>query len=302
MDTLRSARRVLGTGDCRERWLRTRRSRLGGARVLATLRAAQPGPHRAPQLLAAGPAARHPWSPLLCHGHGTAVSQGRCLNVTLCRHFASDRAPPTCPRAGFVLAEQLFTWRAVQQSGVSRRSDSSLVALRMSLSPPLPSRVHWPHFLSHPFGFGLKHQRGVGRGDRSLGRSEAILEEEPRPRPPPRPGGTGRTSLHPGTAQDQAPRAPAAAGRLASAVCRPGAACTVVPTAPAARMPSRGRDLGYGGVFLFGIAAEVAFAKQNYKRNGCLGPGCCPGCCPGCRPAFPTVNLPSAGTGTGELQ
>lgn len=137
-ETLQSACQVLGTGDCRERWLGTQRSCLRGARVLATPRAAQPGPHRAPHLLAAGPSARHPQPPRACDRD----QSGQRLNVTLYRHFAGDRAAPTCPprlaSCSRSPGESCGQPRVVWRSGNSGRVASSPAGLQMSSSPSPP--------------------------------------------------------------------------------------------------------------------------------------------------------------------
>lgn len=225
-ETLRSACQALGTGDCRERWLGTQRSCLRGARVLATPRAAQPGPHRAPHLLAAGPAARHPQPPRACD----RARSGQRLNVTLYRHFAGDRAAPTCPprlaSRSRSPGESCGQPRVVRRGGNSGRVASSPAGLQTSSSPSPPFRVPSLWVLAKTAAGG-----GGERGNRCLGRMEAILEEEPRPCPPPWAGDTGGTSFTPGPAQDRAPPAPAASSRLASAGCEPGAGAAVVPMA-----------------------------------------------------------------------
>lgn len=275
-ETLRSACQVLGTGDCRERWLGTQRSCLRGARVLATPRAGQPGPHRAPHLLAAGPSARHPQPPRACDRD----QSGQRLNVTLYRHFAGDRAAPTCPprlaSCSRSPGESCGQPRVVRRGGNSGRVASSPAGLQMSSSP------------SPPFGFWLKQQRGVGwgeRGNRCLGRMEAILEEEPRPCPPPRAGDTrGRPSRQalPRTARPLLLLRPA--GWPPRAVSR-----EQVPQSPPWREAEHSPGPRLRPCLPLSDRSQRHFC-QSYTRNGCFGSGCHKER----RAAFPTVNLPSS--------
>lgn len=210
-------------------------------------RPARPAPGRSP----AGPAARHPRAPLLCHGHVTAISQGQRLNVTLSRHFTTDRAAPTCPPrlaacwpSSRSPGEPCGQPRVLWPSGDSRGTDSSPAGLRMSLSAcPSPPVSTGPLFVpslwfrpktpagggadgSHPGGGVKALPSSAGRGHR-----EDVLTRRALP----------RTKHCPGTAP-----APAASGRLASAVCQRGWRATVIPMAPAARMLPHARDLGFG--------------------------------------------------------
>lgn len=156
---------------------------------------------------------------------------------------------------------------------------------------PLASRCPRPRpplSVSHPFGFWLKQQRGVGwgeRGNRCLGRMEAILEEEPRPCPPPRAGDTrGRPSRQalPRTARPLLLLRPA--GWPPRAVSRER-----VPQSSPWREAEHSPGPRLRPCLPLSDRSQRHFC-QSYKRNGCFGSGCHKER----RAAFPTVNLPSS--------